>query len=350
MQSNVVTLPDNQPLEIVRERELAKKIVIVDGQPGCGKTMLSRIVTSIDRVEILHYAYEVEYACRLHRMGKIEHDAAVALVRMLTDLKTYNMMMGRDTNFRISDLSGVLSYIKPWKYFMRIFQEGDRAVPERIEREQPILNLTTHNLLAYAAPLFEALENRLVYIELVRHPLYMIKQQALNMEVLPTDPRDVDIYFKYRGETIPYYTLGWEEKFVTCNPIERAIYWMENMTRITDEKRKQLLEEGRKIITIPFEKFVTETSDYMETIVRAMGSRLTFFTKRELKRQKVPRKMYADGIDLKVYRRYKWEPAQTSSEVEEFAIRRNFAKEQASPEAMKILDQLSESYEKQYLS
>ena len=37
-------------------------------------------------------------------MQKIEKDAAVAMVRMLTDHKLYQTMMGRETNFRYSDI------------------------------------------------------------------------------------------------------------------------------------------------------------------------------------------------------------------------------------------------------
>ena len=45
----------------VRTSHLAEKIVFVDGMPGCGKTMLSPIVAALPRIELLQYAYEIEY-------------------------------------------------------------------------------------------------------------------------------------------------------------------------------------------------------------------------------------------------------------------------------------------------
>ncbi len=68
--------------KVVRQKCLAEKIVIVDGQPGCGKTMLSPIIASLDRVELVSYAFEIEFICRLHSLDKIDDDAAIAMVRM----------------------------------------------------------------------------------------------------------------------------------------------------------------------------------------------------------------------------------------------------------------------------
>ena len=45
---------------IVRNKFLADNIVIVDGFPGCGKTLFGPIISALDRVEILNYAFEIE--------------------------------------------------------------------------------------------------------------------------------------------------------------------------------------------------------------------------------------------------------------------------------------------------
>ena len=114
---------DNNPVDqkkltkVVRQKQLTEKIVIVDGQPGCGKTMLSPIIATMERTELLSYAFEIEFICRLFHLNKIDNDAAIAMVRVLTDHKLYQTMMGRDTNFRYSDLSSVFQDSNPWRYF-----------------------------------------------------------------------------------------------------------------------------------------------------------------------------------------------------------------------------------------
>ena len=81
-----------QSLKLSRSTYLANKIVIVDGLPGCGKTMLSPILSSFDRVELISYAFEVEWICRLNYLKKIDKDAANFMVHNLIDHKIYQTM------------------------------------------------------------------------------------------------------------------------------------------------------------------------------------------------------------------------------------------------------------------
>ena len=51
--------------DVVRSEILCDKLVVVDGLPGCGKTMLSAVVSSLNRVELFKYSYEIETQCLL---------------------------------------------------------------------------------------------------------------------------------------------------------------------------------------------------------------------------------------------------------------------------------------------
>ena len=347
------------PPQVSRSHTLVEKIVIVDGQGGCGKTMLSPIVSALDRVELLAYAYELEYVCALKHLGKITDDTAATMVCLLTDLQLYNSLMGRETNFRFSDLSSVFNNANPWRYFKRIFSKGDEFIPERIAQEKPILQLTTHILMGISEPLFRALGERLVFIDMVRHPLYMIKQLVLlemdsllkSGEKVNNFVRNFGLHIKYKDYEVPFYTHGWEELFVRSNNMEKAIYFIEHVAR-TGESAKQRLRElyQSKIITVPFERFVINPWPYMEEIAQALGTKITAVTRRMMKKQNVPRRMYAEGIALKIYRRCGWRPPEKGSdERKELALRRQFVAENASKEAMERFDKLCAEYEKQYM-
>jgi len=338
---------------IIRQGHLAEKIVIIDGLPGCGKTLFSPIVGAMERVELLNYAFEIEYICRLFYLNKIQKDAAISMVRMFTDLKLYNTMMGRETNFRYSDVSSVFNDSNPWRYFKRIFQKGiEMTVPDRIKREKPILNLTTHNMLSLGEPLFTALEDRLVFIEIVRHPLYMIVQQTLNMERLLDNPRDIDIYIKSDSDQLPWYAYQWEDLFKRSNPVEKSIYTIHHRSKLTEDfKSKHSGLIKGKTLTIPFEPFVLDPWPYLKKIEDLLGSKITSKTKRIIKKQNVPRKKISDGIPLAIYKRCGWEPpVDNFSEKDELKKRRNFAfKQGANEDALYILDKLSAEYEESYL-
>lgn len=340
---------NNVTPNIIRKGHLAEKVVIVDGQPGCGKTMLASIIASMDRVELLSYAFEIEFFCRLCYLKKLHKDSAVSLVRMFTDHKLYQAMMGRETNFRYSDLSGVFKDANPWRYFRRIFQQGDMAVPERIGAERPILNLTTHDILGMSWPIFEGLSNRVVLIEVIRHPLYMLIQQTLNFERLTNNPRDIQICIEYGESQLPYSAYRWESLFLSSNAVEKSIYTMKKCLELT-EKAKQILKErfSKQILTVPFERFVLDPNPTMKKLEDMLGTEMTAKTRRRMRKQRVPRRKIADSIPLAIYKRCGWEPGERSlSEREELEKRRRFAIDSgASGAAMEVLDELCVRYEK----
>lgn len=340
----------NENLKIIRQELLVDKIVIIDGQPGCGKTMLSPIVSSFSRVELLNYAFEIEFICRLYNLNKIDEDAAIALVRMFVDHKLYQTMMGRETNFRYSDLSSAFKDSNPLRYFKRIFQQGDMIIPDKIKKERPILNITTHDLLSVSDPVFEGVGFKTVFIEVVRHPLYMVKQQELNMERLVNNVRDIQVNIEYKGKELPYFAAGWEQLFSDSNAMERAIYYIHKTTQKSNAKRN--FWEGdvkASIITIPFERFVIDPMPYIKNIESKLGTSMGKKTSAIMKKQNVPRKILSDSPKLNIYKRCGWKPPTGKSEEEELNERRSMVAEKCSKVALSIMDKLTEEYTLKYL-
>lgn len=337
---------------VVRPPHVADLVVFTDGIPACGKTMMSPIVSAFDRVEVMQYSFPVEYMCILRFLRKMDDATASMMLRMLTDLQIYDVVQSRETNFRWNDLSGIWSHPQWFRYVRRLFEEGDQAALERIQREKPILHLVTHFVLTVGVPLFEALGDRLRIIEVVRHPLYMLKQQFMYMPRFGTDVRDFTIWYDHAGTVVPWFSAGWEQKFADAPPMDRAIYMIDETRRMVEEVRDALTPEERaRVMMIPFERFVIEPEPFVQAMATFLRSTITPTTRREMKRQNVPRKMYAEGINLDIYRLNGWEPPRSESdETREFARRREFAASHATPEAMAVLDRLSAEYETKYMT
>ena len=337
-------------VRVSRKNNMSNQVVFVDGQAGCGKTLFSPIIATLKRSELLTYAYEIQHYCSLNHLDKLSSDATQALIKLKTDLQLYNIMMGRELNFRPSDLSSVFNNHDPSRYFQRIFQPGDEVIPDIIRREQPILNLTTHNLLAYSEPIWQSIGKRCVFIEIIRHPIYMVRQQQLNMERVPSSTRDFNINFEFNGVEVPYYTHGWEELFLNSNSIQKAIHSIYQITTST-EKNKHLMKDryDAKIFTIPFELFVLEPEPWIEKIVNLLDTVSTDSTKKVMIQQNVPRQKIAEGVDFEIYKRCGWiPPINGASEREELLVRREGFINEAGEEAMLILDKLCDEYEKKY--
>lgn len=336
---------------VVRSDFLAPKVVFIDGLPGCGKTLFSSLLSSFNRVEKITYAYETEHICALKYLGKISTDAAEIMVRIQTDLLIYDMMMSRNVNCRPKDLSSVFNYHNPAKYLNRMVQEGDFVIPQRIKEENPILPLTVHNLLCIAEPIFQTLRERVGFIEIVRHPLYMLVQQALNNEKMIFNARDFTIYFEHNGKELPWYTAGWEESFLKANSFEKATLFIQKVGGGMDRTRKYINEIfPESVLTIPFEKFVINPEDFMNKISGLIGSEITDITMETLSKQNVPRTKYAEGIPLDIYKRCGWQPSQEDlDEVGELQIRWEVAKNNMDANTLARLHRLCVDYENHYM-
>jgi len=343
----------NEP-RLIREKMILENLVLVDGQPGCGKTLFTAIIAAMNRVELLNYSPELENICALKYLKKITDDAVEAMIRIQMDLVIYETMMSRSTNFRPSDLSSAFRNVNAVTYLKRLFAKGDEVIPELIKREKPILHFATHNLLAFCEPVFKALGEKVVVIEIVRHPLYMLIQQTLNRERHMDSSgaaRQFHLYIKYREHQLPFKNFGQEELYLRSNPVERAIYEMQQTTELTETfKNKYQNQYNSQILTIPFEPFVLDPWPYFKKIEELMKSRITRKTRKVIKKQKVPRKKISDGIPLAIYKRCGWEaPDSNMTEEEELDKRRQFAIDNgASEQAISVLDQLCKNYEKDY--
>ena len=338
------------PAKIVREGHIAGTVVVVNGIFGCGKTLLSPIVGALDRVELMRYDHNLEYACILRYLDALEGPVASSLIRIATDIALYNSMMSREVNFRFSDLSSASMNACLWRYVRRLFLPGDEAVVARIERERPILHLTTHMLLGISGALFDALGERLRFIEVIRHPLYMVKQMYKWMPRTGKDPRMFDIWFEHEGESLPWYARGWEELYLRSNPMDRVIYVIAKHWRLGMDAVARLPEAQRsQVLVVPFEQFVLQPGPFLQQLEQVIGTTMTPATRRMMKKQNVPRKMIAEGIGLKIYRHYGWEPPESGTdELKELAKRRAFVESEASPEALETLERLSQEYEAHY--
>ncbi len=313
--------------------------------------MMAPIVSSLSRVEMMRYNYHLEHTCVLNYLKSIDDSVARLLVRTQSDLDLYDLMMSREANFRTSDLSSVWRSSNPWIYVRRLFGAGDAAVLPRIAAEEPILHLVTHFLSGISRPLFDAFGNDLRIVQVVRHPLYMVKQWYTWIPRAESDPRFFFIRIEHEGESMPWFTAGWGDLYRNSNRMDRTIYAIEKQWRLGQKLLERLSSEERdRMLIVPFEQFVVDPDPFMNELEKMLGSKITRRTRRMMKKQQVPREKWADGIDIDIYRQYGWEPSEKDSdETQELAKRRAFVASEATPEALDVLDRFSAEYESEYL-
>jgi len=336
--------------KISRDKSLINKIVFVDGLPGNGKTLFSSIIPSFTNVELLSYSDEIEAVCEYYYLDQISMNVAVPLLRMLADLKLYNQYMGRNVNFRPTDLSSAFNYPNKKEYINRLLMPGDEHIVPLINEKKPILHLATHNKLGFSEPIWEAFKNKIFFLEILRHPAYMIRQIAsVLMDDLVDNVRNWSTQFLYEDKEIPYFSYGWEKDFLLLNPTERAVKFIDFYTEKVDKFKNENSYLLDKILTIPFEPFVLSPDVYIKKILNHLDIDLTEFSKDIFESQKIPRDKVADGIDLEIYRRCGWtKPIESLTESEELQIRKESVKNLVSKDIFELFINVCQVYEKMH--
>ena len=321
---------DTQDIEFVRNSRIVSELTLVDGLLRSGKSAVGPILGSFDRVEIIRSEPLLETIPLFYHLDKIAKDAAIALLRREIDIRLYNSMISRNTNFRIGDFTGVFNNTNTFKYLKRLFLKDGDIVVERIKKERPIFQAEVHDMLQFIDLYFEAFGKGLRVIEMVRHPLELLHEKNVirYAAFLEKNSRGWQLNIKNKKGHIPYYALGWADEFVNESPLNRAIKIVHRLTKQMISKYESLSSSQKhQVLFIPFEKFATFPHKYLDLISNFIGSEVTGKTKQALKKQKVPR-----VIDPKVKEN-----------------KMKLIKEKISKECLGILDDLINTYEQKYL-
>jgi hypothetical protein len=332
----------NNEIIVSRQNQLINKVILINGFPGCGKTMLSPIIAAFKNVEIMQYPTLIEQICELDNIQSIDSDVAESMIKMNADLLLYNVMMGRQINCRPSDLSSIFKN-HPLKYIKRMLGPGDETIPRIIELKNPVLHLTTHMQLSSSGLLFRALGDNLNFIEVVRHPFYMLIQMEKNFKLFSSS-RNQHITYTYKEKEYPYFARGWEKRFDKANSFEKAIYSLNQYYSILFSK-----DYHDKVEIFPFEKFVKSPEAFMNIISDILDSEIDKNVKKEMSKQKVPRKFLNAGPSIEAYKKTGWIPPSESNERSELDVRRKFLSNNISEDALKCLDNISSVYEETFL-
>ena len=323
-----ITKSEKKECALHRQLFYNSPIVVVDGITRTGKSMLGPILTSFEGVELERMEMILERIPQLYLLGKITEDAAVALLRIESDMMLYESMLSRNINFRLGDHSSVFSQVNPWRYVKRIFtKEGDTIV-KKIHEDKPIFQVQLHDLLGMSEVHFKAFEKRLHIVEMIRHPVDLVYSQYKRGygQREDNDPRIFSFNLKYQDQLVPWYCNGWEtEDLEEKSPINRTIKSVaERSKRLWSGYEKLDSQNKSQVLFIPFEKFVTNPHIYIPKIEQFVGRKATKYTPKALKQQKCPRHL---------------DESERANKLEEI-------KKMASPECVKILEKLSADYER----
>ena len=302
----------NEDLKLLKETFL-KDLVIVTGSPTAGKSMLAPIVASLKRAENFKMSILLEHLGTLNYLGKLPDDVLVFLLRYTVDFMLYDNMIGRNMNFRFQDETSIWNTNNPAKYFERLLAERGEFVVDQIHQKRPLLILALSDAFWHAKRWFEAFPFlKLVYVS--RHPVDTVYSwynhrygeevsltlQAKNKGVThgsETYNSKINqvLLTRINNTVVPYYALGWEEKYMELSEIDRVIYMIKGIrTNYANALSSLSREEREGVLFLTFDETVTNTDSIIAKICSFLHTDRTPYTSVVLERENCPRILSED--------------------------------------------------------
>lgn len=278
-----------------------KNLVVVTGVARSGKTMLAPIIASLEKSENPRTDYLLEQFPMLNMIGLISADVASYLMRFSLNLMIYDNLIGRNTNFRFSDLTSIWNTADPGIYFKRLLDEEGDAVFERMDKMENMSVFLFHNAVWHAKIFLKTFPD-IKMIHLMRHPIdviYSWYRKGYGADFYEK-PRTSLLTLQWKNKVIPYYAFGWEEEYDTLSEMDRII----RMINIIQEKRQETFsslspQERSRIMTVSFEEMVTIPDPLLGKICEFLNTKETLHTSIVLKKQRCPRILSVEDRKMK---------------------------------------------------
>ena len=291
-------------------QNIASDIVIIDGFSSSGKSLISPILGYLKKTEQWQINYIYEYIAILHFNGEISTQSATSFLKLQADNHLYDLMIGRNVNFRKTDSSSPYFDGLEEIYLSRIEQlEGDHVL-SKAENKGLILPLHVHYLFGKTDILYKSFDKNLkLYLTVIRDPFLLI-QTWFNSgfpRYLCKKSREFTICCKCEGGTVPWFAINYAKEYLLANELEKSILtvfdYYSNVRKMYNSLSKTNLE---KTLIIEFEKFVFHPETYVDKMSSALKTSRRDSFDDIMKKLSLPRETVDKlGYDafLKKYRR-----------------------------------------------
>ena len=257
---------------------LANDLVLIDGFSSSGKSLVASMFGYFERSEIWQLDYFFEQQAILHYFDKVSIDSLNTLLQIKSDELIYNLYIGRNINFRTSDLTSPFYTGLQKKYLDRSESlVSDRiSISNEIINSKPILPLHIHNIFGYSKIFFDAFQDRLkMYIVMMRDPFYLINRwhEGLWVSRIGNDISEFQLCFKFKNKYLPWFVKEYAEEYIEANDLEKSIltiYHFYKKVFLMYENLKPREKEKTQIIF--FNDFINYTDFHINKICENLNT------------------------------------------------------------------------------
>jgi hypothetical protein len=259
--------------EFSERARFSDEFVLVDGITRAGKFVMAHVVAGFVGMEFFQYSCLLENALYLLRLHKIDLATCRALLEVDLDISSFNMMVGRYLNTRVSDMSCIYNACDPAEFVDRAGVLDRDALVEKFQRERRLPLFISHEGLANVRALF-GIFPRVKMINLIRDPVMLILSWYKRGwgRRIGNDPRSSWITFKGPSGPFPWWATGWEKDYNQFSEMDRcvkSIATLSDMARddfnAADDAVKARIRMVRfeTLVTAP-EVVISQVGDFLE--------------------------------------------------------------------------------------
>ena len=270
-------------------KQQIRKLLFVDGIARTGKMLTSKILTSFKNFEQVEFAEFLEYTLAGMSLKKVKKDFAASFVHQIINQIAYNKMIGRNQNYRSTDLTSVKNFKKSLIYEKRAKNEEGAKVFKNLSTNKNYFIFMTHDIMTNFK-FFNELNLDYKMIQIYRNPYDIIfswYKRGFGHRY-NDDPSSFDILLKYKNVLCPYYVAGFEKKWVRMNEVEKCAQIVLSLIKKSIKNHKNM-KLNKKIYTTRYENIVQNTNNEIKKICKFLNTKSSSHTKRILKLENCPK-------------------------------------------------------------
>lgn len=284
-----------------------QKIIITDGVPSSGKSLVCDLISSLPKVDPWVLCHYVEHVIALNKLRVLNDNVSEYLIKTNHNVLYHDHLLLRNVNFRKSDISSIQKNPK-----FRILKKRLNFDETKVIRENKN-KVISHFCLHFAGiakkMLFQTFKDKLIFIQIYRSPITfsMINRIAnWSIQIENSKSRDGHIKFfdKNLKKNFPYFIKDRAKEYISANKYEKAIMIVDknlNFKNKNDEKISKNFKTSE--ITIPFENLCKNPNKYLKKISKIINSRIDRTALKSLKKNNLPRHIDLDE-EKKITLRY----------------------------------------------
>lgn len=275
-------------MKLAQKKKLSNKIIIVDGFTASGKGIFCKYLQTFNKVSKMNVDHIFAEIGFLVKRNKIDKNYAISLFNNRLDMYYENDFLSRDLNFRPYDDSSIFQSNQVMYYLKNLFSKDGDSQLKRISENHKYFLIMSHFSSPHKNFFFECLGKDLIFISMVRHPVYIFDFWLDHFKSINSDsPRMYKFLYKKKNQKLFWYEGGGPKN--TENLYDRVIKSMLYLKRIDDSINPYYSEN---FIQIPFESFIYNTEDVEKLITKKINIKKTTNTKKFKFKNNLPEDPY----------------------------------------------------------